>query len=169
MTCFWDGILSLLHQKELKSVLNVNDKDNVGFINGLKKHNIKTVHVTWNVEKLSEKQHAENHEHIKNIDVLRINDGYLCSSYDPVLFLIAELFFASIKHNYKNHVMRYARKNAKIELEFASDTGHFWSVKRTDVKDVKDVKEVMSGGVRSGDMYYMKKYIKYKKKYALMH
>ena len=64
----------------------------------------------------------------KNIDT--INDGYLCSTCDPFLLLIAYLFQITINHRYNNHFIIYKSKMdvSKKVLEFRSDHGHFWKL-----------------------------------------
>src|SRR4051794_37603465 len=90
MTCVWDGLI-----KALK--LNCQPKD---LLKKVKKHNIKTKNVLWNNQPLTKQNYKENIKRIKAIKKKEINDGrgYDCSSCDPLLFLIAQLFKISIVH-----------------------------------------------------------------------
>lgn len=118
MTCVWDGIISSLGLKFSPQEFAIY----------IKKNNMKTPNITWNGEKLTEKQLDENYERIEEIKVLKIKNGYYCSSFDPLIFLICELFKTSVIHNYDGYKIYYTNINhPKKTLLFFSDEGHFWS------------------------------------------
>ena len=106
MTCFWDGLTqSLLRNKIIPNTSDIRNPRK--FVNYLKKHNTKTINVKWNNEILTTKQLQENYDHINELDSNRIGQGYLCSTCDPFLFLVSELFQVDIDHNYCSHIMKY--------------------------------------------------------------
>lgn len=118
MTCVWDGIIQALKIKTTPQE----------FAYLIKKNNKKTPNITWNNETLTEKQLEENYERIKEIDISKIRHGYYCSCFEPLIFLVCELFNVSAIHNYDGNKIYYTNKNnpRKILL-FYSDSGHFWS------------------------------------------
>ena len=56
MTCFWKGILSSLTVDELKTVLNITNKNPQMFVKSLKQHAKYTKNVLWQGQSLSEKE-----------------------------------------------------------------------------------------------------------------
>ena len=116
MTCFWDA---------LRSKLNIST-DNKTFIIHLKNNNKKDIDVMWNDTSLSDKQRDENFEHIQNFNENAISDGYDCSTCDPFLLLICELYNISICHTYLGNALKYYKNNSPGVIHFASDRGHFW-------------------------------------------
>ncbi len=115
MTCLWDALRNKLQVKE-------NNKD---FILYLKKSNKMNNSILWNNEKLSVKQLEENFEHIQNFDETKIGDGYDCSTCDPFLILICEIYDVNIHHNYNGHIMKYVKGEQCKILNFNSNSGHF--------------------------------------------
>ena len=128
MTCFWNAIISSLKDED-KKILNVNGRIfPKRMVEILKSKNQETNNVTWNNEKLKERQIKENIEHIKELDINKINNGYLCSTCDPFLILLAETLKVKIKHNYNGTVIIYnnIEKERRI-INLCSDRGHIWS------------------------------------------
>ena len=119
MSCFWDT---------LKKNLNIKSctKD---FIIDLKNKNSKTKLVLWNNNKLSNKQLNENYNHIKTLDENNYNNGYYCSTCEPILFLVCKIYKVNIHHRYLNNTMIYENKykNTKCNTIFIhSNEGHMW-------------------------------------------
>ena len=85
----------------------------------------KTKDIKWNGETLTDKQLEENFEHIRDFNVNSIGGGYLCSTCDPFLFLVCQLFQVDINHNYRGYMMRYRITNPIKTLNFESNSGHF--------------------------------------------
>jgi len=121
MTCFWDSINNALrlnlHSRSLVALLKIN--------------NIMTKNVLWNGNPLTEKQMEENYERIQNLSIDSIFSGYDCSTFDPVLFLVSELYRVDIKHTFNDTLIYYKYKNSdpllcNRTLYFNSDRGHFW-------------------------------------------
>ena len=126
MTCFWDGILNTLTDRDFEK-FKFRKMPNSEFVLFLKKFNKKTRNVIWNNEKFSEKQLDENFTHIKEFDFRSIRNGYDCSSCDPFLILICEIFAVSIDHNYRGNMIKYRNVNSKRILRFGSNSGHFYN------------------------------------------
>ena len=172
MSCFWDALFSSLVDNDYKFLYlkiydihnNISKVDKVSLGNileDIKKTNIydlilllirynrKSVNVSWNGEKLSEKLIEESFDHVKDylqnndnnknnnnvnndnnnseINIQNIiNSGYLCSVCDPFLILICELFELEIEHLYMGNVMRYKNiGGGRRIIKFSSDQGHF--------------------------------------------
>jgi hypothetical protein len=120
MTCFWVGILSSLS-------LETTDQYITTFIKYLKTNNNKTSNIIWNDQTLTTKELDENFQAISNLDENNIHNGYLCSTFEPVLFLVSDLFNTSIYHNYNGNKILYMNPEYKnIIKSYQSDQGHFW-------------------------------------------
>jgi hypothetical protein len=117
MTCVWDGLISALK-------LRFRPAELAEFV---KEHNIPTKNVLWNGKPLTDKQYQEHIDRIKEIDVKVIHQGYDCSSFDPLLFLISELFETCIIHNYmKSQIIYYNIKHPNKQIIVHSNNRHFW-------------------------------------------
>jgi len=125
MTCFWDGILKKLNNEDFK-LLEYNNTNNINFIQFLKKNNKKCTNVIWQNEKLSEKLLDENYKMVSEFNENNINSGYDCSSCDPFIILICELFKLDINHNYNNTKIEYKINNARRLIEYKSNQSHFY-------------------------------------------
>jgi hypothetical protein len=129
MSCVIDGIIEALKV----------DYTQKGFLKYVKSKNCKTINVLWNDEELSDKQLDENYEHIKNLTMDDITNGYFCSICDPLLILVAQIYKISIEHEYMGEIINYdyngGGNNDKIFV--ASNSCHFWC----DVKKYKKYKK----------------------------
>ena len=95
MTCFWNGILKGLKKDDLEYITKrpVNRWPTIReLIIFLKKSNRMTDNVTWNSNTLSKMEKEENKHAIKTFNISGINNGYGCSTCDPFLLLICEIF-----------------------------------------------------------------------------
>ena len=126
MTCFWDGIYRKLTDEDMK-LINSNKKINIKeFINLLKNNNKICNEVKWQSEYMSELLLKENFKMIQEYDINNINNGYLCSTCDPFIILICEIFKVNINHNYNNIIINYTIKNSRKTLNFKSNKSHFF-------------------------------------------
>jgi len=125
MTCFWDGLLKgLIHHKIIETNSNYNN-----FINYLKrKSNKLDQNIKVNGNYLSPQQKLENKEHIKNLDISKIHQGYDCSTFDPVLIFVCNAFFVNIIHKFMGLCIKYECEDNIDTLCFCSNQGHFWYV-----------------------------------------
>lgn len=128
MSCFWKGILSSLSKTELERVLDITGGI-AQFVRTLQQKAQATTSVKWNNERLSSKQIEENLEHIKSYNLKQTHSGYWCSSCDPFLLLVCELFQVNINHKYCSSTIKYTVPQPNKTLQFASNRGHFWFVK----------------------------------------
>lgn len=125
MTCFWNGLLRKLKRKDFENTFNIKRQPKCDeFIILLKFHNVKTIDVKHNGLSLSDKEIDENMLRIKNIK--KINKGYLCSSCDPVLLLVSQLFKVNIHHNFNGAQIKYTNKNSTREIHFSCNSNHFF-------------------------------------------
>ena len=116
MSCFWNAIIGGLDWTSIK-----NDHKPTSFIEFLKSNNKKTDHVLVNDCPLSDVEKKENHEAIQE---LRLENGYLCSTSDPVLCLVAELFAIQIHHSMNGCKTVYRFKDANRSLHLTSSASH---------------------------------------------
>ena len=130
MTCFWRGVLTALNKRIF--VYKINNPKPREFISVLKLNAIKTKDVLWNGNSLTEKELNENLQGIKELNINEINRGYDCSTCDPYLLLICQLFKVHINHDFNGARIEY-RYNSPDEsiqtIHFKSDSGHFWAKK----------------------------------------
>lgn len=131
MTCFWDGNIAAIGINLLKEVLGCDCKPNPQkFVKLLKVRAIKTRNMMWNGETLGEQILTDNLTSIKNLNVNVIHKGYDCSSCDPYLLLIGELFKINIQHNFNGTVINYKNIHATKIMIVGSSTSHFYCVKK---------------------------------------
>ena len=123
MSCFWDSILKKLNKNDLQKYKIHNNQELVTY---LKNNNCSTDNVLCNNQKLSNKQKEENKEHIQCYQTNTISQGYLCSTCDPFIILICEIFKVNINHNYNNIIINYTIKNSRKTLNFKSNKSHFF-------------------------------------------
>lgn len=117
MTCFWDGLIK---------ALNI-DMTPVLFVDDLIKRNCKTTNVKWNNELLTDQNCQENLNAIKELNSSKLNNGYDCSTFDPVLFLVSELYSVNIHHTYDHHVIEYINSLSDRTIKVYSNRSHFWA------------------------------------------
>jgi len=126
MTCFWDGILRNINQDDF-NLLNINkNNNNKEFILLLKKNNKLCKNVKWQSENINEQLLKENYEMIKNFNENNINQGYDCSSCDPFIILLSELFKINIHHNFNGVLVKYSHNNPRKTINFKSNKSHFY-------------------------------------------
>ena len=127
MSCFWDTLLSRIKKDEIQSILSLHNTTSKDFANTLKNKNIPTDNVLWMGEEITQQMKEENIEHIEGYDSSTIPNGYLCSTCDPFLLLITELFQIKIIHHYNKVVINYQQKiDNKYTITIHNDKGHMW-------------------------------------------
>ena len=127
MSCFWDTLLSRINKDDIQSILSLHNPTPKDFANTLKNKNIPTDNVLWMGEEITQQMKEENIEHIEGYDSSTIQSGYLCSTCDPFLLLITELFQIKIIHHYNKVVINYQHKtDIKYTITIHNDKGHMW-------------------------------------------
>lgn len=128
MTCFWNSIINRLNKDEYFKKINNNIKlIPEHLILSLKENNRKTNNVIWQNNELTDKQKEENFQHIKLYNVKDIYNGYYCSTFDPFLFLICDLFEISITNYYNNNKIEYINKlKSRYTMILYNNKGHMW-------------------------------------------
>jgi hypothetical protein len=128
MTCFWNGILESLYINDIEMIKFYNKPNIKELINYLKNNNKLVLNVVWNNFILSNKELYENKISIDNYDINTRNNGYLCSTCDPFLLLVSELFQVDIIHKYNGIEIIYKNiKNLNKKIfNFESNINHFW-------------------------------------------
>lgn len=118
--CFWIGIINGL-VKIGKLVKITPDQ----FLKILKTFNSRNTKVLWNNEKLNRKQMDENVQRIKEIN--QTSNGYDCSSCDPVLLLICQMYKVNINHYFDGTKIQYKPiKETYAVINCESNKSHFW-------------------------------------------
>jgi len=107
MSCFWDSLFKKITKSDLQKYKIHNNQELVIF---LKDKNCCTENVLWKNQKLSEKEKEENKEHIQSYQTSMISKGYLCSTCDPFLLLLCELFQITIHNNYNGSQIIYSHQ-----------------------------------------------------------
>jgi len=127
MSCFWDTLLNRIKKEDIQTILSLHNPAPKDFVTALKNKNISTENVLYGGIELSKQMKEENIEHIKEYDSNTITNGYLCSTCDPFLLLITELFQIEINHHYNKTLINYQHKiNNKYTIKIQSNKGHMW-------------------------------------------
>jgi len=127
MSCFWDSLINKLNKEDISSILQINEYSPKAFSNGLKNENKKVENVLWNGNELSSNEKQENFDHIKEYDIQSVKNGYLCSTCDPFLILLSEIFQIKIIHHYDGVIINYENQlKINNEITIHSNKGHMW-------------------------------------------
>jgi hypothetical protein len=127
MTCVWDSLIDGIFRDKIIYDEYFDKKPNpYQFVEFVKSKN-KMTNIKVNDNILTEKEKKENFEAIKCFNIGSINQGYLCSTSDPFLILVCEIFGCSIIHKYLNTTIKYEHENPKNNLcniYICSSRGH---------------------------------------------
>lgn len=130
MACFWKGI-----NKELVRVCNESSRSPKELAILLKRLNTDPRSVIVQGLGLSRQQREEHQQAINLYDPKDVFGGYLCSTCDPFLSLICQVFVCDIEHVYMGTRVQYvhtcrqkSHMESKKKLRFRSNRGHFWAV-----------------------------------------
>jgi len=104
MTCVWDGIIK-------KLTLKMSALDLYQFV---LYNNTIVNNILWNGNELSHKQKIENYDRIKEIK--NIQNGYDCSTCDPLLIFIAWKYEIDIIHYYNGVTIYYTHNDSDFLL-----------------------------------------------------
>lgn len=118
MTCFWDSVIRGTHWVSCSG-----DRSPASFIKFLKSNNRITDNVVVNQQFLRDQEKQENIEAIKQLE---LENGYLCSTSDPVLCLVSNLININIRHDLNGTATLYVNEklpNAKW-LHLSSSSSH---------------------------------------------
>ena len=127
MSCFWDTLLNRINKEDIQTILSLHNPTPKDFANALKQTNSKTDNVLWNMKELSSQEKNDNIDHVKEYDSNTITNGYLCSTCDPFLLLITELFQIEILHHYNNTIINYKHQlENKYTITIHNNKGHMW-------------------------------------------
>lgn len=129
MSCFWNAILNRIQEEDKKKyfyTFNIClNPHNLVVI--LKEINKTTNNVLWNNQELTIKQLNENKEAIYNYNKNTTNDGYYCSTFEPILFLLVEYLNITIHHEYNKNLIIYSHKtNNRYTIKIYSNLSHCW-------------------------------------------
>lgn len=111
MTCVWDSLM-----RGLKYRNNIYE-----FVNELKSYNNKDLlknewaNIKCNNEDLNLQMYEENKSHIESIDIKNLNNGYDCSTCDPLLILICGMYCVNIDHYYLHNKISYTNSKTNYK------------------------------------------------------
>lgn len=127
MSCFWDTLLKRIKSNDLIYLLNNDKITPINFALKLKKKNKIVKNIIINGKKITKNQQNENYNHIINYNINTINDGYYCSTFDPFLILIANIFSITINNNFDNNLIIYKPYiYSRYEIELKNNKGHMY-------------------------------------------
>ena len=130
MACFWNSIIESLNRTDLDKLNIKRFRNPLSLVLFLKVKNCKTTDVLWNSEVLSPKQMEENMEAIKNYNHRNIYSGYFCSTFEPMLFLISQLFKVNIHHEFNGTPILYVNFTGNYKwIYYKSSKDHIDFVK----------------------------------------
>ena len=125
MSCFWDALIKKINYHDHKLYFKLNKINPYNFASVLKKKNKFVNTVIVNNIKINLNQQKENFEHIKIYDLNTINDGYLCSTFDPFLILISDLLSITINNKFNNSLIIYKPIGyTRYTIYIENDLGH---------------------------------------------
>jgi hypothetical protein len=127
MTCFWDGILRSLNLSDFNYVgLSQTPLHATELCIILKRLNKPTDSVYCNGKKLTRQQLKENYDAVEEYNVRNIYSGYFCSTMDPFLCLISDVFRIRIEHDFNGYTMVYSVESYRKIIKYRSNYDHFW-------------------------------------------
>ena len=125
MACFWNGLIKMLLKEELIS-RKIDAEHLLSIVKYFNDQNMQrrrhTVEINGKCP--TKKQMMENYHRIMYIN--SVNDGYDCSSFDPVLIIICEIYRVNIEHDFVGNVVTYFRKKNKKTIKVFSNKEHFY-------------------------------------------
>jgi hypothetical protein len=127
MTCVWKGLAQAMRLKKSPDQLLYHMQCN----------NRLTHNMSWRGAGLSVQLLDENFTAIKN---LLIENGYQCSTCDPLLLLFGELYKTSITHKYMGTVIQYVNQTTDRMIFVESNRNHFWFDKELTKNHIKKLK-----------------------------
>ena len=129
MTCFWDGILAVLGDDDKCRLGLRGAVTHRNLIEALQARNAPTEHLTWQAQVLTSQQVHENWVHVRDYDQAEAPKGYLCSSFEPFLCLLAHLLEKTVHFRFNGFPVTFLPRAAgsSTSIRFACNASHFWA------------------------------------------
>ena len=128
MTCYWDGVIKSLEKPDC-DILGLKDRNIYTLIDRLKALNCRTLDMKWQNAPITSSQMDENMVHIKDYPRSGASQGYLCSTFDPFLFLLSFLLKKPVHMDYCGSAIKYEPKIcSNTPLKYRCNRGHFWNL-----------------------------------------
>lgn len=125
MSCYWDALIKKIKKNDFKYVLELDKITPQLLADKLKINNKKVKSIIVNNNTITTSQQDENFNHIKNYDINTINNGYDCSTFDPFLILIADLFSITIINIYNGNKIIYKPIGySRYNIELKNNKNH---------------------------------------------
>lgn len=128
MTCVYDTIIKRLHTQDLIKLTNSPKPTPTILIFNIKKLNQFTINCLHQNRELTLKEIKENYTRIYNIDINKLNNGYLVSGCEPLFLLLVYILDIKIVHNYNGIIIEYKPKynNIRYIITLNSSTSHMF-------------------------------------------
>lgn len=120
MTCFWDSVIAGLTQ----AVPMFSFPTPRALVARLKDLNTLPVDVTIDGVGLDDMEQRENVEAITCLDPESLSEGYLCSTADPVLVLVCQVFRINVTHDLAGCTTAYWHPAATRVIHLRSSRSH---------------------------------------------
>jgi hypothetical protein len=128
MTCYWDGVIKSLEKPDC-DILGLKNRNIYTLIDRLKALNCRTLDMKWQNAPITSSQMDENMVHIKDYPRSSGPQGYLCSTFDPFLFLLSFLLKKPVHMDYCGSAIKYEPKIcSNTPLKYRCNRGHFWNL-----------------------------------------
>jgi hypothetical protein len=125
MTCFWNGLIKSL-DKEDCDILGLKDRSIYTLIDRFKALNCPTLDMKWQNMSITSSQIDENMTHITDYQKSEAPRGYLCSTFDPFLFLLSFLLKKPIHMSFCGSDIKYeSNTHTRTPLKYRCNRGHF--------------------------------------------
>lgn len=132
MSCVYDSLIKKLKLKKTNPT---------SLVEYLKENNTETIDTTWNGNFLTEQEMKDNKERISNIK--GTNKGYDCSTCDPLLLLVCQIYDVSIYHNFNGTEISYENSKISEKTLETKQKGRSRKKANYDAKNVKAIKIYM--------------------------
>ena len=122
MTCFWDGLMKglgpIMGQRRAREQL-IQDCRKVrsfGDVRVLENNRLIPI---------SKRMTQEFIDHMAELKINQIQNGYWCSTCDPFLAAVSQIYRIDIVHKYLGTTLLYNNVKAKKRMIVSSNRGHF--------------------------------------------
>lgn len=128
MSCFWDGLRGIAQVRKILGDRTAQGlRDVVVAIGSSGAAEELLASVSVNGTRLTLRNVGEATEHLMSLRTHNVNDGYLCSTCDPVLCIISAACSIVIRHRFLSTEIVYSPDTSHNgTVSVANDRGHFW-------------------------------------------
>ena len=138
MTCFWKGFMNCLSDTDVQFSRGLSrlPQHEHEFVHFLQKNNIRANDVSWQHQPVSSRLQEESFQAVKALESNTIGEGYWCSTCDPFILLISQLFQIDVHHRFCGHLVVYSVPHPRKTIYVTSDRGHLQQWKASTIHNV---------------------------------